>query len=847
MTIFEGINLGINIVFIVLLLLALLKGFIRGFWKSLVTMIGLVVGLVLLFIFLTPISNFILNLNITALEGTINEYIIGVLSESLTDGEEIVAGGELYMLCSALSLSVVKMVVLLIGTVFIMLITEPLVKLIVRLIFGRDDHEKTLGLRFAGMGVGFVHFMVMALLITLPLAGIVSLANSYKEELAKLDESNEIGLVEGIDQLHNSIPSIIYKIGGDETGAHLLGAVTAVKTNNGTVNVFKEIENAQPLVSIIIKEMDNGEIDYLQLLISNREALAHYVETTNIFETFMPAVIEVLELKDTLNDSPITIEDLKAIDFKNDKKDLAQAIIAIGNFMENLDLEDMDALLGNPKLPETLKAIGEALKDTTIIDLILDVVQNVIDEALVDAELGLAGVVDVTSIDKTHLPDELERIGLMVNSIYNLGLLDDEPGDILDNSEELKNLIDTTLDLELIKGQEKEVIGAVLDKTGLKDSLAEVGIIIDLENVDWAVEKENIANIMESFANANNNIPDFDATNVMEYLKDDTTRPYVGDFLKSMVKTDLIDKTVIIDSVETELDNMGINTTLNRPSDIDWESEMDQMLTILKYADQMDDIINDYENNVEEIGEILEAVTSSEILNPVGKEVISSVMNETNVAVDLTDLDINKVESWSSEVETLLELKDNIDSGTVDINNLTAESIDKIINTAAGEEGNNHIASHVVGSVIHEELKNYLNEENHKELVENFDLRNPENLKNAQEEINTAVVLYKELDNLSAPEELDAEAIDTICDAYATLDKGTVLTDVIAKTVAENVGVALDNEQLDNISFEQEATILKDVLTAYANNASQNEIDSLVQKADTETVIVKGIIEQYLK
>jgi hypothetical protein len=48
-------------------------------------------------------------------------------------------------------------------------------------------------------------------------------------------------------------------------------------------------------------------------------------------------------------------------------------------------------------------------------------------------------------------------------------------------------------------------------------------------------------------------------------------------------------------------------------------------------------------------------------------------------------------------------------------------------------------------------------------------------------------------------------------------------------------------------SLTEEAVILEEILSAIANDVSDAELDSLVAKAEEETVIIKAFIEQYIK
>ena len=283
-----------------------------------------------------------------------------------------------------------------------------------------------------------------------------------------------------------------------------------------SLNIYKEISNAKPIIKIALEAESKYEGDFLSAAIDNREELINFIKETNILETFMPAVLEILEASDSLEG--VDIEELKKIDFSTDKAYIADMLSVLFDFIEEteLDFENPEALLGNENLPTALKGFGEALKDTTFLDLLLGVLQNALDDALVSAEglESLTEILDVTKIERENLSSDLYQLGVIANAIYNSGIL--EEADLLSKPEELKKLINAVLDFSLVKGNEAEIIDTLLETANLKEALVELGVEINYENIDWNTEKVKLGNIIDAIADANKNIENFNFENVTQ-------------------------------------------------------------------------------------------------------------------------------------------------------------------------------------------------------------------------------------------------------------------------------------------------------------------------------------------
>lgn len=598
------IGIIFNVFFLFILLLMMGFGFLFGMWRKLRSVGGLLIGVLLLIILINPIAKGIVNTELPFVEKSITGLVVEVISQEMASGAVIAEDGELALLCSSIALSAAKIIVLFVGMLVVFAVIVPLNLIIVRIVVGRDEHKKTLGMRFAGMGIAAAEVLLGFFLITLPIFGTTSLVMSYEDILRESEDTAEI--IEVVEVVDNVIPNKITKIFGKKAPVNALGAFTKAKNKNGTINIYKEVYNAKPVLKVVLEADSKYDGDFLVAAINNKEELLEFIKNTNILETFMPAVLELLEANNSLEG--IDIDELKKIDFATDKVYLADMLSVLFDFVEQteLDFDNPETILGNENLPNALKGLGESLKDTSFLDLLLGLLQDTLDEALTSSDdLGaLKAILDVTKIEKQNLSSDLYQLGIIANSIYNVGILE-ENADLLAKPEELKKLINAVLDFSLVKGNESEIIDMLLEMSGLKSSLSELGINIKYDNIDWNEEKQNLINIVDAFINIHNNINDFDMSNLDEYLSDDTKRQYIFELINSLTKSSLIGEEFVIEVINNVVNGSSINVDLSS-FDYDkiesWEREINAILELLDLIENNSlDITNMNKTELEEL------------------------------------------------------------------------------------------------------------------------------------------------------------------------------------------------------------------------------------------------------
>ena len=762
-----------NVFFLFILLMMMGFGFLFGMWRKLRSLGGLLLGVLLLIIFINPIANKLVSINLPGVNDTITNIVIEAVSSEMANGAVISGDGELALLCNSIALSVAKIAVLFLGMLVVFAIIVPLNLIIVRIVAGRDKHEKTIGIRFAGLGIAAAEVLISFFLITLPIFGTTSLVMSYEDVLKQSEDTAEI--IEIVEVIDNTIPNTITKIFGKKAPVSALGSLTKVKNKNGTINIFKEVTNAKPIVNIIIESESKYEGDFLAAAIDNKEELIEFIKETNILETFMPALLEILEADGSLEG--IDINELKQIDFAADKVHIAEIISILLDFIEEteLDFDNPELILANENLPTSLKGLGLSLKNTTFSDILLGFLQETLEDALSSMEgfEEITSVIDVNKIEKENLPNDLYQLGIIANTVYEMQNSGDDASLQIEG---VKKLILAIFDFSLVKGNEEAIIDMLLEEADLKTYLKELGIEIKYNNIDWNIEKENLVNIIDAFIKVQNNIEDFDMNNFGEYLQDDAKKEIIVDFVNSLSKSALIGDEFII-------------------------------------------------------------------------EIIDTVVSNTDLNIDFSKFDYNKIESWEQEIEAILSLMNFISDG-LDISNITKAELEEIILVATGEENKPcYVTSYLLGSIINNALQEILDEKGYSDFEKEHDLTDPVVLRGAANEIVTIIELSKKLNIEQDFEDMTIEDIKDICDDFASLDlENSTITTTVIQSVVNQSGVNITEEEILSADLEKEAEVLEDILTTIQANNGEIDIDEIIKKAEEEdAVIILAIIESFMK
>lgn len=678
-----------NVVSIIILGLMLLKGYMSGLWKSLVSLGILIVGMVILFILINPIGNSIVN---PENSGVIQDMINDMLVE-----EEAVMNPEVADFILGLTAVIVKMFVLMIGMFLLICIIEPIISLIINsIVFKKKEvnqedtensNKKPIGLRLGGLGVKAVQFFIVMMGLLLPLFAVNSLVLSYEDTLVEnqvVDEETE-EIFDTLNKLDKSfVKAPVNAINGifnTKLEVNMFSSTSIIKVGEQKINLIKEVYNAKSVVGLVLKHTgEDGSVT--ELIIEGKEELADFIRESKLLETIYPLLINTIEQNNSLpEDSAITYDDLKSIDFSKDKNSIADIIVIVGEYLEqnNIDLDDTSSLLADEQLPNFLKSIGEELADTTFMEVVTKLVQSLLDEAAVEnPELSnLLELLDLTKIENDTISSDMYNVGLLLNKIEELGLLDSEEIDILNNLDALEEMVNIALKLSIFKGSEEKFIIYIFENFEILE-----GYEIDINNFDfdlvvsWEAEIHALFNIIEKYLDESGelNFKVEDLKELSGLIKGPNGEPcYFANYIIGCIVKAELDK-VVSDEIFEDIDD---KYDLTDPEVFEEVTEsLGAALEVGTSIEKMEDVEN---LTTEEITNICDTIANLDnYKSDLIYDLVVDLTDQKGINLDITKEEFNDA-SLTKEAEVLEEVLMAINS------NVSSEELDKLVEKAEEE------------------------------------------------------------------------------------------------------------------------------------------------------------------
>lgn len=304
--------LVLDVLVLIILAICLLGGLIRGFKKSLRKLIALAIPTICLFIFLGPITNAVMNIEVDL--GKINN-IVDVIPEEYTEETYSINGAltmvvsnyiypddaslqeesEVKELASAISTMVIKIVVYFL-CLFLVWIASLIIGLILRIFFGKEKR----GAKLLGLTLGAANFAIAFVLLLLPLFGTLSLTSSILHDVASYQpENQEEGLP--LDQL------IYYADLYEETitKKYILNTATKVLCTNKSLSC-----DAQFVAGGLSFEVHGEKVKLLDEYLSIKDAIPSIIKVVNVVNELNSEEVKIVKLSNITDDD---IENISSI------------------------------------------------------------------------------------------------------------------------------------------------------------------------------------------------------------------------------------------------------------------------------------------------------------------------------------------------------------------------------------------------------------------------------------------------------------------------------------------------------------------------------------------------------
>lgn len=428
----------LDILVLIVLVLCLLGGLISGFLKSFRKLLALLIPTILLFIFLTPMTNAVMNFKVDL--KAIDQYVdiipddYAEESYSLVDGVAIAFSTYVYQddptlqedsklqdLAISLAEMVIKIVVYFIGLLLVWLLSIIL-SLILKIFIGRKNG----GGKLIGLGIGAARFIVVFLLLFLPLFGTLSLSSAIIHDVAEYQQPEEGSImgkvVEIADQYENSYTKkyllnnatlILCTDKSVSCDAQFVGGALTFKTDGKEVSIVKEYSNIKNAIPTIIKLMEVAEeiqgseekvVDLSQFTDEDIEALSSLLKNSELIKVAIPAILEyaAYSMRNEEGATADLIESLDVIDWDTEINGLAALIDVLKEH------NDLKINVGN---------LDYVLKSEGLIDLVSDLATGAFQLNLV-TEIGIPLVINALE-EKLQEPD-FSKYEINLDAVKNI-------------------------------------------------------------------------------------------------------------------------------------------------------------------------------------------------------------------------------------------------------------------------------------------------------------------------------------------------------------------------------------------------------------------------------------------
>ena len=378
---------------------------------------------------------------------------------------------------------------------------------------------------------------------------------------------------------------------------------------------------------------------------------------------------------------------------------------------------------------------------------------------------------------------ELVNLVEILYDLKDMNILFGEEGASFDlsNEEALTDIITRIFNVCLIKGNESSIIEFMLNKFEINGMLEEYGIHLELTNINWETEPENLAAVVSKIsALAGGDLANIDFTTILEKdpdtgLRNEEKITQIADLLNAFNNSQIFEP-VIFDLIDTLISNL--DESLN--FDLSFSNEEKASIKNNGWKNEIDRTLNVYDIATEKL---------------LGAEDISSIKGS-----DISD--IMKEASGSIIASKVL--------GTVLIDTLGTNGFDKLPKNDDG--------------------------------TYKYDFTDPNVLLEQADNIGHIVDLANSMTNLNTDTMTEAETIDQLVEEIRKIEENEIAKEIISDIASEYLGEEID---LSNADFNKEADIIKDAFDVYQSDPENFDIESnpeLKEKLE-DSELAKSILE----
>lgn len=567
-------------------------------------------------------------------------------------------------------------------------------------------------------------------------------------------------------------------------------------TKENIIKVLKEdsvllIETTQKAYGVG-KELINGTSQKLDPISESEKVLIKDI-IMNIFnlsiisgheEDMIKMLLSVEAIKEYVPEN--VMEDV-TIDWQSEPEKIADIVVAVISLIE-IENITVEYFIDNKDL--TLDIVSKVASSDLFRKACVLLIENLYKSEIEKEESaipeGLEGVLNFEPL-KTMTSDEFEaemvNIVEIVYGLKDMNILFGPEGEQVDisNPDVIKDVVERIFDICLIKNNEAELLTFLLDTLEINDMLAEYGITLDFNNVNWETEPSKLAEVIVEIANlCGGDLASLNFENILEVdpetgLRDQEKINQIGKVLDAFNESQIFEP-VIFDLLETMIANIDESLSF----ELTFTTEEKALIKANGWTNEINRTLNVYDIANEKL-------LSAEDLSSIEGSTVSSLMKEA--------------------------------SGSV-------------------------IASKVLGTVLIESLgtNGYDKLPKNEDGTYKYDFTDPQVLYDQADNIGGLIDLANSMNNLNTDTMTEEETVQKLVEELKNLENNELAKDVINEVASEYLGNEID---LEGVNFEDEATVIEDVFEIYHADPEHFDIENneeLKEKVENST-LAKSILE----
>lgn len=237
---------------------------------------------------------------------------------------------------------------------------------------------------------------------------------------------------------------------------------------------------------------------------------------------------------------------------------------------------------------------------------------------------------NLRSLTNEEFKNEIKRLLDIFDTLIQMKVLFAEEGEEPILSETyISQIVTLIFDSVLIKGNEKQIVTYMLNMTGLNDALKEFNLDLNLDNVDWEIESENLIDVINAIL-AFGDLENINLEQIMNDRTEENKNKVITLFTalgKSQIFEDAIYK--MIETMITQVDETyKIEFTDQEKQEIKKHGWGNEINNVFEIVDQCETYLNDDESYKTVEGRVVTDIMIKASESIISSKIVGIILND---------------------------------------------------------------------------------------------------------------------------------------------------------------------------------------------------------------------------